>query len=323
MSTPTFSTEVSGAGNYPAIRFNQRERKILESINTHLASGTDTFANKTLTSPVLTTPQINDTSADHQYVFAVSELAADRTVTLPLLTGNDEFLFADHAKLVKNKILDSSNTVVDATDNTIKAIFDLSGATADKDTTLTFAQTDDRVITFPDATDTLVGKATTDVLTNKTLTDPVIGAVAHKEVTGTISSAEILALNATPKELIAAPGASKALIIDEIQLFLDYGSADYVAGAGEDLTFQYATSDTVVAAIDNDAVTFLTASADAHWIGRPQSLYDVQAAGSGDGVLLSGFDNEALEVTIATGEVITGDSDIKYRIKYHEVDYLT
>ena len=33
----------------------------------------------TFTSPVLTYPQINDTSADHQYVFAVSELAADRT----------------------------------------------------------------------------------------------------------------------------------------------------------------------------------------------------------------------------------------------------
>ena len=56
-------------------------------------TGSQTLTNKTLTSPVVTTPQINDTSADHQYVFAVSELAADRTVTLPLLTGNDEFTF--------------------------------------------------------------------------------------------------------------------------------------------------------------------------------------------------------------------------------------
>ena len=141
--------------------------------------------------------------------------------------------------------------------------------------------------------------------------------------TGTITTGEILALNATPKTLIAAPGASKAIVVDEVQLFLDYNSATYAADAGEDLTFQYATSDTVVAAIDNDAVTFLTAGADAHWLGRPQALYDVQAAGSGDGVLLSGFDNEAIEVTIATGEVITGDSPIKWSIKYHVVDYLT
>jgi hypothetical protein len=59
-------------------------------------TSTSTLTNKTLTSPVLTTPQINDTSADHQYVFAVSELAADRTVTLPLLTGNDTFVFLAH-----------------------------------------------------------------------------------------------------------------------------------------------------------------------------------------------------------------------------------
>lgn len=66
-----------------------------------------TFLGATLTSPVLTTPQINDTSADHQYIFAVSELAADRTVTLPLLTGNDEFVFKDHAQTLTNKTLTS------------------------------------------------------------------------------------------------------------------------------------------------------------------------------------------------------------------------
>lgn len=62
-----------------------------------------TLTNKTLTSPVLTTPQINDTSADHQYVFAVSELAADRIVTLPLLTGGDTFVFQAHTQALSNK----------------------------------------------------------------------------------------------------------------------------------------------------------------------------------------------------------------------------
>jgi len=73
-------------------------------------AATQTLTNKTLTSPaltspVITTPQINDTSADHQYVFAVSELAADRTVTLPLLTGADEFVFKDHTQTLTNKTL--------------------------------------------------------------------------------------------------------------------------------------------------------------------------------------------------------------------------
>lgn len=62
-------------------------------------------ATQTLTNKTLTTPQINDTSSDHQYIFAPSELTADRTVTLPLLTGNDEFVFKDHAQTLTNKTL--------------------------------------------------------------------------------------------------------------------------------------------------------------------------------------------------------------------------
>lgn len=64
-----------------------------------------TLTNKTLTSAVLTTPQINDTSADHQYIFAPSELAADRTITLPLLTSDDTFVFRTHTQTLTNKTL--------------------------------------------------------------------------------------------------------------------------------------------------------------------------------------------------------------------------
>ena len=70
-----------------------------------LDSDTQTLTNKTLTSPVLTTPQINDTSANHQYIVAVSELAADRNVTLPLLGGDDEFTFNAHTQTLTNKTL--------------------------------------------------------------------------------------------------------------------------------------------------------------------------------------------------------------------------
>ena len=70
-----------------------------------LDSSTATLTNKTLTSPVLTTPQINDTSANHQYVVGVSELAADRTITLPLLTGDDEVTFNAHTQTLTNKSL--------------------------------------------------------------------------------------------------------------------------------------------------------------------------------------------------------------------------
>ncbi len=58
----------------------------------------------------------------------------------------------------------------DAADTTKLLTFELVGATTAKTMTFTSSHTDNRTITFPDATDTLVGKATTDTLTNKTLT---------------------------------------------------------------------------------------------------------------------------------------------------------
>jgi hypothetical protein len=71
-------------------------------------TNTQTLTNKTLTSPVLTTPQINDTSANHQYVFAVSELSADRTVTLPVLTTNDELTFNACTQTMSSKTINTS-----------------------------------------------------------------------------------------------------------------------------------------------------------------------------------------------------------------------
>jgi len=92
-------------------------------------SDTQTLSNKTLTSPVLTTPQINDTSSDHQYIFAVSELTADRTVTLPLLTGNDIFVFEAFVQTLTNKTLTSPviNTPAMGADS-IDAITEIAAA---------------------------------------------------------------------------------------------------------------------------------------------------------------------------------------------------
>jgi len=105
-------------------------------------AGTQTLTNKTLTSPVLTTPQINDSSADHQYVIAVSELTADRTLTLPLLTGNDQVTTDAHATTLTNKTIDlASNTV--------------TGSLAEFNTAL--------------QSESFAGLAATQTLTNKTI----------------------------------------------------------------------------------------------------------------------------------------------------------
>ena len=120
----TFTDISARAGTYPsqAKDFGKTLSKFAESVQAYIDSGAVTMTNKTFTSPVLTTPQINDTSADHQYIFAVNELVADRTVTLPLLTGNDEFVFAAHAVTLTNKSIDSdNNTITNIVNADIKA----------------------------------------------------------------------------------------------------------------------------------------------------------------------------------------------------------
>lgn len=57
--------------------------------------------------------------------------------------------------------------VVDATDTTKKVLIQVSGSATGTQTTLAFAQTVNRVLTFPDITDTLVSRTNTETLSNK------------------------------------------------------------------------------------------------------------------------------------------------------------
>ena len=60
----------------------------------------------------MTTPKINDSAEDNTYNIVGSNIANDRTVTLPLLTGNDTFVFEDHEQTLINKTISgASNTI--------------------------------------------------------------------------------------------------------------------------------------------------------------------------------------------------------------------
>jgi hypothetical protein len=124
----------------------------------------------------------------------------------------------------------------------------------------------------------------------------------------TVSTAELLALNATPKQLVAAPGAGKALILIDAQFNLPYNSAAYAGiAAGEDLEIRYTDgSGALVATVETTG--FLDAVASAHRHVYPASAAAIVPA-----------DNAALVLDLASAEITTGNSPLKVRVRYREI----
>ncbi|MDG4549870.1 MAG: hypothetical protein P9F19_01465 [Candidatus Contendobacter sp.] len=124
----------------------------------------------------------------------------------------------------------------------------------------------------------------------------------------TVSSAELLALNATPKTLIAAPGGGKALILVAAELWLDYNGAAYAGiAAGEDLTIKYSNAaGATLATIETTG--FLDATADALRYVEPTTTAAITPVA-----------NAPLVLHLLTGEITTGDSPLKLRLLYREI----
>lgn len=124
-----------------------------------------------------------------------------------------------------------------------------------------------------------------------------------------VTTGELLALNATPKELVAAPGLLKAIIVEDIQLMLDYNSIAYNGvAAGEDLEVRYTDgSGALVATIETTG--FVDQAADEY-----RQVFPVTTAAT------ESVANAALVLRLASGEIATGNSPLKVRVRYRTVD---
>ena len=143
--------------------------------NIVIDSASQTLLNKTLTSPVITNPQINDTSADHKYVFAVSELAANRNITLPLLAADDEFIFKTHAATLTNKTLTSPNITGP---NVTGSINDANGAELIRLTSTASAVNEISVINAATGSSPSINAAGTDTNINLIVSGKGTGSVS-------------------------------------------------------------------------------------------------------------------------------------------------
>lgn len=125
----------------------------------------------------------------------------------------------------------------------------------------------------------------------------------------TLTSAQVLALNATPIELVAAPGAGFVLLPNRLTAYKAAGTA-YVAAAGEDLAVIHTGQSAVIAI---DSANFLDSTAAEFRIGE-------RVPANPETLDLTALANLALEATILVGEVTTGDSDIVVDLEYEVLD---
>jgi hypothetical protein len=113
-------------------------------------TNTQTLTNKTLTTPIIAS--------------LYQDAEKTKLITMPAAT--DTLVGLATADTLTNKILsDDTCSFGDSADVTKKLEVELSGATTGKTMTIASSHTDNRTITLPNATDTLIGLATVDSIT--------------------------------------------------------------------------------------------------------------------------------------------------------------
>ena len=117
----------------------------------------------------------------------------------------------------------------------------------------------------------------------------------------TVATADVLHLNTTPIEIVAAPGAGYAIEVISASMKMVYNSATYATNTSLELLTAGATNSQASTVIKNSASTI-------------RRFADATTLASATATQL--VDNAALNVTVASGDPTAGDSDITIYVTY-------
>lgn len=136
-----------------------------------------------------------------------------------------------------------------------------------------------------------------NALDNKTLMQDIIS----------LTSVQILALSATPVELVPAPGANKILILDEITIEMTRTATAYANGGVVEARYTGLAGALVAASFPASLIT-----------GAAGVAY---ARNQGLATILTPVANANLTLSNATAPFITGTGTARVHVRWHVLDF--
>ena len=265
-------TFVGGTGITSAVAAVGAATSVTFDIDNTVATldGTQTFTNKTLTSPSLTTPTIGSAGAIFSgttgtTTVVASSAAGSTTLTLPAAT--DTLVGKATTDTLTNKsIAASTNTITGLTNTNLSGSAGITnanlanssvtigsttvslggtstslagltsatfaGSTSGTTQILSGAAAGSSVLTLPVATDTLVGKATTDTFTNKTFNTAATGNVFQINGTGitAVTGTGSVVLSSSPTLVTPTLGVASATSINGLTISSSTGTLTIANG---------------------------------------------------------------------------------------------
>jgi hypothetical protein len=149
------------------------------------------------------------------------------------------------------------------------------------------------------------------------LTQPLSAQVAApvvRSVRVSIPSASVLTLNATPYQLVAAPGSGRMLILEGVEVYKAAGVADAGVAAGEDISIKYTNGSGLEQAVIETTGFLDQTSAQVRY-----ARFQTGAITAGTVTSFVPVANAALVAHMLTGEIITGDSAVVFRVYYRNL----